>query len=49
MGFAPSEVDAMTFWEFSCCAEGFSRANGGKQDTAYPTDEEFEAALMRLH
>jgi len=49
MGFTPQQVNAMTFYEFACCAAGYSRANGGERPNTYPTDEEFEDAVARLH
>lgn len=49
MGFAPREVDRMSFWQFSCAAAGWNKAHGGKAETTYPSDEEFEDAIARLH
>jgi hypothetical protein len=41
----------MTPWEFSAALDGWARANGAgeKHERTYPTDEEFEDAIMRLH
>jgi hypothetical protein len=49
IGFTPQQINRMTFWEFAVCVDGYNRANGGKPETTYPTDAEFESALMRLH
>lgn len=49
MGFTPQQVDRMTFAQFACAASGWSRAHGGKAETTYPSDEEFEDAIARLH
>lgn len=50
MGMAPDQVDRMTFWQFAACVAGWNRSHGaGQAESTYPTDREFEDALMRLH
>lgn len=41
----------MTPWEFSVALDGWAKANGAGENSqrTYPTDEEFEEALVRLH
>lgn len=48
MGFAPSQIGAMSLWEYAACVDGFNRAHGGKQRPPPPSDEEFEA-MKRAH
>jgi hypothetical protein len=43
MGFAPGEVDEMSFGQIRAAAAGFAKANGGGGPRP-PTDEEFERA-----
>lgn len=31
MGFSPTQVNAMTLWEFYAASDGYSLANGGKR------------------
>jgi hypothetical protein len=33
MGFAPSQVDVMSLWEFAACVDGYVAAHGGKQQS----------------
>lgn len=41
----------MSFYEYGMAIAGWARAHGAgdKRETTYPTDDEFEAALMRVH
>jgi hypothetical protein len=41
----------MTPWEYSAAVSGWMKANGVGEATerSYPTDEEFEDAIARLH
>lgn len=41
----------MTPWQFSAAIDGWAKANGAGEETerTYPSDEEFEQALLRLH
>lgn len=41
----------MTFWEYQSAIEGWMIANNPpeKSEASYPTDQEFEDALRRLH
>jgi len=47
IGFTPEQVNAMTFWELQCAVKGWMKANGATPKTMAPSDEEFEAAIMR--
>lgn len=33
MGFTPAQVDDMSAWEFSACAQGHNKAHGGDKPT----------------
>jgi hypothetical protein len=46
MGFAPSQVDAMSLWEFLACREGWIAANSPPENPA-PTPEEHDAMLAK--
>jgi hypothetical protein len=41
----------MTPWQYAVAIAGWAKANGAgeKQERSYPSDEEFEDALVRLH
>lgn len=41
MGYTPREVGEMSLWEYTACADGYSRANGGNPSPRAPTEEEF--------
>lgn len=43
MGFTPQQVDAMSLWQFTACADGYAAAHGTKESVQPPTDEEFLA------
>lgn len=43
MGYTPAEVDAMSYWQFLACSDGYALAHGGKERTDPPSDEEFLA------
>lgn len=45
MGFTPRDVDAMTLWELSAAANGWSKANGAEEEAAPPTWEEHLAMV----
>jgi hypothetical protein len=47
VGFAPEQINRMTFWEFASAMNGWARANGVKPKVQPPTDEEFEDAVAR--
>ena len=46
MGFTPSQIDALSFWEFIACREGWISANTVKEDRA-PTPEEHDAMIAK--
>jgi hypothetical protein len=48
MGFAPREIDAMTFAEFEACVDGYNRANGGKSGPKEMTESEMDEAEALL-
>lgn len=41
----------MTLWQFGCAVAGYAEAHGGGDDPAptFPSDDDFEQALMRLN
>lgn len=44
MGFSPRDVDAMTLWEFACCAEGFRKSHSTDKEQAPPMSADDLAA-----
>jgi hypothetical protein len=48
MGFTPNEIDGMSIWEFTAAVDGYSKANGGGQDTDAPSYEEHLEMVKRL-
>ena len=48
MGFAPDQVDRMSFWQFRACIDGFNKANGGEEAIPALTDAEFDALLVGM-
>lgn len=47
MGFSPTEIGAMSLWQFTACMDGWNRHHGAK-DNAAMTPDDFEAAAAAL-
>lgn len=45
MGFTPREVDAMSLWEFTACADGFRNESGGRSDGTMSDDRMKELGI----
>lgn len=43
MGFTPQQVDAMSLWQFTACADGYTATHGDGAKPQPPTDAEFMA------
>lgn len=49
MGFTPRQVDEMTLWEFTACAEGYNAAHSPTEQTRTPPSDEDHKRLMEKH
>lgn len=45
MGFTPAQVDDMTLWEFSACADGWAISKGAKKAARPLTESEYDALV----
>ena len=45
MGFTPSQIDAMTLWEFSCCVDGWTLSKGIKKPGKEITEKQYDALI----
>jgi hypothetical protein len=47
MGFAPRQVDEMSFWEFLATRDGWIAANSAPDGAGPPTPEEHDAMIEK--
>lgn len=47
MGYTPAEVDDMTLWQFSACAEGYRAAHSPPVKLPPPSEEKFDEMVRR--
>jgi hypothetical protein len=47
MGFTPTQIDAMSFWEFLATRDGFIEANSVSDKLAPPTPEQHDAMVEK--
>jgi hypothetical protein len=47
MGFTPTQIDAMSFWEFLAVRDGWIAANSPPDGAGAPTPEEHEAMIEK--
>lgn len=43
MGYSPQQVDAMSYWQFIACSDGYAKVHGTKEHVDPPSDDEFLA------
>lgn len=48
MGFTPRQVDEMSLWELTACADGYAKANGASTKAEALGEDEHEE-LMRKY
>lgn len=47
MGFTPSQVDEMSFWEISAAVDGWNKAHSDNKPKP-PSAEEFDRVVSRM-
>jgi hypothetical protein len=47
IGFPPSTVDEMSFWQLAACIKGYNKAQAGPEKVEPMSNEEFDAMLVR--